>query len=48
MESLMLDKYEIFENGMIINTSTGKEISQRVKDKHKEVRLTLNGIRKTL
>ena len=46
MESLMLDKYEIFENGMIINTSTGKEISQRIKDKHKEVRLTLNGIRK--
>ena len=46
MESLMLDKYEIFENGIIINTSTGKEISQRIKDKHKEVRLTLNGIRK--
>ena len=46
MESLMLDKYEIFENGMIINTSTGKEIAQRIKGKHKEVRLTLNGIRK--
>ena len=46
MESLMLDKYEIFENGMIINTSTGKEISQRIKDKHKEVRLTIDGVRK--
>ena len=46
LKSVMLDKYEVFEYGIIINTLNGKEMAQRIKDKHKEVRLTLNGIRK--
>ena len=46
MKSLMFDKYEIFEDGTIINTSTGKKISQRIKGNHKEVRLTIDGVRK--
>ena len=46
LKSVRLDKYEVFEHGIIINTLNGKEMAQRIKDKPKEVRLTLNGIRK--
>lgn len=46
MKSVMYDMYEVYEDGTIINVKSGREMSQRVRDKRKEVRLNINGVRR--
>lgn len=46
MKSVMFDRYEVFENGTIINTLTGLSMTQQIKGHRREVRLTIDGKRK--
>lgn len=47
MNSVIFYDYEVYENGTIINLKTGNEMTPVIKDnKRKEIRLTLDGVRK--
>lgn len=42
----MFERYEVFEDGTIVNLFTGNEMSQTIKGKSREVRLQVDGVRK--
>lgn len=47
MDSVIFYDYEVFEDGTIINLKTGREMTPVIKNnKRKEIRLTINGVRK--